>query len=133
MGDVGHQSFFKKKRIVDDALLEQIRKMSCVCCGERPVDPCHVKTRGSGGDDIQSNVFPACRRHHDEQGKAGFYKMTKKYPNLGMWLWNHGWTFEGRKLVRRLSHEEESVCPAETISFSKVASPELLESSEPSE
>ena len=39
---------------------------TCLICQRSPVDPAHLKTRGSGGDDL-NNVVPLCRFHHDQQ------------------------------------------------------------------
>lgn len=61
---------------------EWIRKYPCPVCIRqgtlysfidpfyRTIDPHHIKTRGSGGDD-PANIVPLCRRHHDELHRMG--------------------------------------------------------------
>ena len=43
------------------------------------LDPHHLKTRGSGGDDSQTNVMPLCRLHHTELHKIGLSSFVEKY------------------------------------------------------
>ena len=77
----------KTKRIVDLPLLESIRKNSrCVVCGDRYPDPHHVKSKKSGGDDVQENLMPLCRLHHTEVHKIGLNKFTDKYTKARNWL-----------------------------------------------
>lgn len=51
-------------------------------------DPHHVTTRGAGGDDVETNVMPLCRRHHDEVEAPfkGYSYMIPRYPALRDWL-----------------------------------------------
>lgn len=67
-----------------------------------PSDPCHIKTRGSGGDDIDSNLLPFCRAHHAEQGTIGFFKMCEKYPFLRQILAQKGFEFNSYKQIRSI-------------------------------
>ena len=30
------------------------------------LDPHHIKTKGSGGDDTKENLITLCRKHHDQ-------------------------------------------------------------------
>lgn len=78
----------KKKRVVDEELLETVRGLPCLCCF--PVENYeshahHVTTRGAGGGDTWDNVMPLCRIHHNEwhlnPGKA-----ITNYPVLETWL-----------------------------------------------
>ena len=48
------------------------------CKAMPPGDPCHVRSRGSGGKDW-ANVVPMCRRHHDEQGAMGISSFESRY------------------------------------------------------
>ncbi len=66
--------------------------MKCCICGKRPPsDCCHIKTRGSGGPDVEDNVFPACRKHHQMQGAIGFIRMFAKFPDFCNVIFNKGW------------------------------------------
>lgn len=78
---------YKKKRVVNRAYLNWIARQSCSVCyssgeyhedvGEWLCNPCHIKSRGAGGDDTQ--VFPACQKHHNEQHKLGMMAFETKY------------------------------------------------------
>ena len=46
------------------------------CIG--PVQVCHVKTRGAGGDDV-GNVVPMCAGAHDEQHRIGIRAFQKRW------------------------------------------------------
>lgn len=75
----------KKKRIVDEELLEKIRQLPCaikgrLCTGD--IDPHHIKSRGAGGDDVEENLIPLCREHHTEIHQIGKIKFRSKYPHL---------------------------------------------------
>jgi len=48
-----------------------IRTFPCVVPGcEGAAEPCHVIRKSQGGDDV-GNLYPGCRRHHDEQHEHG--------------------------------------------------------------
>jgi len=77
-----------KKRIINRALIEEIRLEGCTigndCLGCVDVD--HVTTRGGGGNDVRENLMPLCRKHHTEKGQIAFSGMIKKYPEYFKWL-----------------------------------------------
>ena len=75
--------FPKKKRIIDRELLQSFSKKRCIICGWVPSDPHHVKTVGSGGDDVESNLLALCRKHHTEIHKIGVRTFFKKYSLKG--------------------------------------------------
>lgn len=53
----------KPKRIKDPKLLKRIRHNGynrCQICGERPSQTHHIKTVGSGGDDVSENIVRLC-------------------------------------------------------------------------
>lgn len=79
-------SYFKNKRIVNLDLLNVVRKLSCLACGNWPCDPHHVKSKGAGGDDISENLMPLCRMHHVEIHSIGKISMSEKYPVISYWL-----------------------------------------------
>jgi len=74
----------KPERIRDEALKAEVRAQGCVvdncdCIQGRYNDPDHVKTKGSGGDDVPENLMPLCRFHHVEKGTIGVKTFIKKY------------------------------------------------------
>lgn len=96
--------FQKSKRIIDEELLARVRRRSCEACGrvstkDNPNQACHIKTRGSGGDDIESNLYTGCMICHDLQGKSWF-KIFEKYPFFRQVIYNKGWTLISGKLRR---------------------------------
>lgn len=79
--------FPKTKRIVNRALLDEYRDYPCVCCNSSyGVSAHHLKTKGSGGNDVVDNLVPLCGVHHTEIHKLGEYTMKIKYPGLERFL-----------------------------------------------
>ncbi len=85
--------FPKIKRIVNEAIKSEIRELPCLICGNPEVDACHIKSRGSGGDDSEENLISFCRIHHIEQHKIGWYRMARKYTQVADYLYAKDWTF----------------------------------------
>lgn len=90
------------RRVTDNSVLDQRRLEPCWICGDKNVDASHIKTRGSGGDDILQNVVAKCRRHHVEWGQIGWSKFFEKYPHFAFKLKQMGWDWSSGKL--RLTH-----------------------------
>lgn len=77
-------SLQKKRRIVDRDLLDTYHNMPCACRG-----PCfgqvvghHIKSKGSGGDDVPENLIPLCTGHHMEIHSKGVQYMMVKHPEI---------------------------------------------------
>lgn len=63
----------KPQRIVDPVAVQRVRDRGR--CELQGVGECwggldihHIKTRGSGGDDVEENMALLCRHHHDLMG-----------------------------------------------------------------
>ena len=95
---------FRPKRLKNEKLLAETRKMPCVVCGKRPSDPDHITSRGAGGDDASNNLWPLCREHHTERG-WGFEKFLKKYPQTERYLIKLG----RNDVIERLRRKNASV------------------------
>ena len=80
-----------RKRIEDKELLKSYRTLRCVICSKYAPDACHIKSKGSGGDDVEDNILPQCRAHHTEQHQKGWKHMVDKYPILERNLSARGW------------------------------------------
>jgi 5-methylcytosine-specific restriction endonuclease McrA len=80
----------KPKRIVNEKLLAEIRKLNCIGCGRRGAEAHHVTTRGSGGDDVPDNLMPLCRICHTKIHQIGTSKMAEKHSGVKHWLMSHG-------------------------------------------
>jgi len=78
-------------RKVDKELLRHIRTKRCIVCQALDPDPHHVKSKKSGGDDIDSNLMPLCRREHQEIHRIGINRFITKYPAAKYWLLQNGW------------------------------------------
>lgn len=104
----------KIKRIVDLKLLEAVRLLPCSVCGIRydVIHAHHVKSRKSGGPDIEKNVMSLCVKHHVEVHQFGVYTMSMKYPLFKRWLVLRGWELEGN---RWRNHEVNSADEAERL------------------
>lgn len=78
--------FPKPKRPKDKKLLDYIKTLGCVVCGLWPSDPDHILSKGAGGGDVPSNLWPLCRRHHTERHAIGFKTFVSKYPKAEAYL-----------------------------------------------
>jgi hypothetical protein len=91
--------FPKKKRIVDENLLSEIRTMPSAACGYHlSVDPHHVKTVKTGGDDVEENIIPLCRNHHTMVHRQGLEYMAQNFQGVTSWLDRNGWTYDDYRL-----------------------------------
>lgn len=87
----------KVKRVSNKALLNTIKLQPCIVCGARPVDPSHIRSRGSGGPDEPFNVWPKCRMCHIQWG-YGWSSFFEKHPHFWEKLEAAGWYIEDGKL-----------------------------------
>jgi len=79
-------------RKVDKELLKHIRNdKKCIVCHALYPDPHHVKSKKSGGDDVESNLMPLCRSHHRQCHDIGLNRFADKYPSVKGWLLHYGW------------------------------------------
>lgn len=83
---------FKRRRFEDEKILDFFRQAPCIVCS-RGSDPCHIRSRGSGGGDEEWNLIPLCREHHQVQHKIGWVRFCKKNPGVARVLDQNGWKF----------------------------------------
>lgn len=77
-----HQSFFKTNRIVNKELLRRYAQKPCAVgyvTHMRPVAGHHIKTKGSGGDDVDDNLISLCSCHHTEIHSVGIKAFLDSY------------------------------------------------------
>ncbi len=98
----------KKKRHVDEELLETVRSLPCMACLSEAGSldgfladttrshPHHLITRGAGGGDVATNVMPLCQKHHQMVHRRGLYYMSQMYSLIPNWLQAAGWSFDTR-------------------------------------
>lgn len=82
----------KKKRIENKILIESYRRFPCEVCGNREnVVAHHVRSKGSGGHDIECNLIPLCFNCHRSIHDMPTSKFAQEhYPFLN-WLNLNGW------------------------------------------
>lgn len=97
--------FPKPIRVENKALMKSYRDRRCLACYRIPSDPCHIRSRGSGGGDFEWNIVPLCRDHHVEQHKIGWDSMRRKHTRVDQMLTLLGW----EKLNGRLWHPKLGV------------------------
>ena len=59
----------------------------CEACGEplsEKIMPHHIKTRGAGGKDDETNLLRLCYRHHLDIHNLGQTRFVKLWPHLTM-------------------------------------------------
>lgn len=81
-------------RIENKKLCESYRKMPClVCGGYNSVSGHHLRTRGSGGPDIEENLIPLCFSHHAEIHNVGLVKFCQSYSAVKWYILGHDWYY----------------------------------------
>ena len=92
----------KETRIIDEKLLQKIRELPCIVCSRPgPSDPAHIQSRGSGGDDVEWNLIPLCRRDHSSQHSLGWDRFCEKFPSVRRALEKRGWVIINGRLRRK--------------------------------
>ncbi len=82
----------KQKRIVDDKLCASYRFMPCLVCRDTfGIVGHHIKSKGSGGHDIDENLMPLCVAHHSEVHNIGLVSFSKRYAKVRVFLKGMGW------------------------------------------
>ena len=75
----------KQKRIVDRKLLDSYQGKTCaICFNSYGTVAHHIKSKGSGGDDIRENLICLCMKHHSEIHQIGMKTFFNKY-------WGDSW------------------------------------------
>ena len=98
-------AFPKKKRIVDEGLLETVRALPCMACalkdprgaraaideGTSRSHPHHLITVKNHGNDVAENVIPLCPPHHRMVHDKGLIWFSQEFPIIEAWLVSAGW------------------------------------------
>jgi len=92
--------FVKKRRIVDQEILEHYRNRPCdICCKRAPSDPSHIKTVRTGGDDAHWNLTSMCRECHTTWHQIGISSFFLRHPHFEILLKQKGWSWDGKSLI----------------------------------
>lgn len=84
----------KNKRIVNRKLLDSYHFMSCYVCGcSYGVVAHHLKSKKSGGHDVEFNLLPLCQECHVEVHTVGLTQFSVRYSNVEYFLSETGWQF----------------------------------------
>lgn len=84
----------KPKRIENKELLKKYHKKPCVVCGSIPSDPHHLKSRGAGGDDVETNLIALCRKCHSLIHSIGLTQFVELYETMTEILYSKGWVYD---------------------------------------
>lgn len=83
-----------QKRIINKKLTTSYRSKPCVICHSKNlVSGHHIKSKGSGGHDLDINLVALCFKHHEEIHR-GLNKFVSKYPVMENILIKKGWLFD---------------------------------------
>lgn len=84
--------YAKNKRIVDRALLDSYHEVKCLVCNvSHGTCAHHIKTKKSGGHDMEFNLVPLCVRHHLEIHQHGTEHFAQKYSLFMKFLIQNNW------------------------------------------
>ncbi len=76
----------------DKALLMRMRDNPChVCGGHANNAGHHLRTKGSGGSDVLSNLITLCFSHHREIHDFGMITFMNAYPHVKKSIMDMGW------------------------------------------
>jgi 5-methylcytosine-specific restriction endonuclease McrA len=78
-------------RKVDKKLLKSYHKLKCIVCKVGQAEAHHVKSKKSGGDDVEYNLIPLCRKCHSEVHSIGLNRFSDKHSSVKGWLLKNGW------------------------------------------
>ena len=89
--------------------IAEIKAQGCVvgfsCTGV--IDADHIKSKGAGGDDSLSNLWPLCRGHHRMRHDKGLWHMVQTYENCKKVLVEKGHADLLVKLEYKLANDGE--------------------------
>ena len=98
-------------RIVDKTLVNSYRNEPCIVCGASLNTVAHhVKTKKSGGHDIEMNLVPVCFEHHREWHDKGNTFMADKYKTVSVWFNVNNWIYclTSKKYFNPLVYDSKS-------------------------
>lgn len=67
----------KKKRDIE--LAKKLAGQPCVVCKNTMTCGDHIKTRGSGGECHEDNLWALCMKHHNKKGEMGLATFVASY------------------------------------------------------
>ena len=100
--------FPKKIRREDNILIAKMRSEDCFFCQvSGPSEVHHLKSRKSGGPDVEWNLVPVCRPCHVEVHKRGLLFMMQKYLYAVAKLLKKGWKIDHFGKMRNDKYGEQ--------------------------
>lgn len=82
---------------------------NCQACDSyRPLDHCHIKSKGSGGGMESGNLLFMCRECHRFQHSVGWPRFIKHRPRIKKVLSAKGWQIVNEFGVKRLRKRQAS-------------------------
>lgn len=96
----------KIKREENRELLNSFWGLPCAICKKTEGTVAHhIKTKKSGGPDLEWNLLALCVEHHTEIHKRGMAFMVQKYFYLSSILKKKGWMIDNFGKLRRKDAE----------------------------
>lgn len=87
-------------------LLKELRKLPCVVCSRPgPNDVDHIRSKGSGGDDSEHNLWTLCRSCHMNRHSQGLTRFVLSRPHARQILFSKGWYLDSY-LQKWRNHED---------------------------
>lgn len=82
-------------RIVDLELCKSYQGLPCLCCGDTTgTVGHHIKSKGSGGDDVKENLMPLCVEHHHKIHTYGLTRMCKEFAAVKWFVLDNGYEYD---------------------------------------
>lgn len=93
-------------RIKNPQLLKEKREVPCeLCNSHNNVAGYHIKTKGSGGHDIEENLISLCFHCHiTKLHQWGLNRFCEVYPKMVEILKNKGWYY--CEVLKKWRHDE---------------------------
>ena len=73
--------------------LSEFRKRPCIACDWTPSEVAHIRSRGAGGKNGESDCIPLCREHHVTQHAYGWKRFLEMFPKVRAHIESLGWEF----------------------------------------
>lgn len=81
-------------RIKNPQLLKEKREVPCeLCNSHNNVAGHHIKTKGSGGNDVEENLISLCFHCHEKIHRYTQKNFIEQFPKYKTILESKGWTY----------------------------------------